>query len=283
MKHMSQILLPLFLLLSLSACGISSYDDISSEISTPSVTIPPSQTSAPITSSETIEVDDSSWDYVVNNYNFTSYEDVKSGKYNNEFVILSATIDSIEYVDIMDWVQCDAWFVYGNSYICDEITFYCDELLNYSPKSLQTGDNIDICFYIYSDSSFGNKIKAFNKTDNQTSLDEIYTSFKENCNVLNWEELMRSPEEFRGATYMLTAQVFQIVSDKNQHLEVLLSTDDGKYVFASYSYKANDLKILEDDIVTIYGTFYKPYNYTSILGTSHSVPSIVVQFMEIIN
>lgn len=282
MKRTLLILITLCLILPLSGRGDSNDDYISSEISssqTISETAEPSQSSTSVTSSETTNVDDTSWDYVINNHNFVSYEDVKSEKYNNQFVILSTTIDNVEYVDIMNWVKCDAWFVFGNSYICDKITFMCDEIPNYSPQSLQSGDNVDICVYVNSDSSFGSKIKAFNKNNNQTSLDEIYVSFKENCSVLNWEEIMRSPENFRGTTYTLTAQVFQVVSEKNGYVELLLY--DSKYVFASYSYKENDLKILEDDIVTIYGTFYKPYDYTSVLGTSHSVPSIVVQFIQI--
>lgn len=124
--------------------------------------------------------DNNSWDYVADTYPFVSYDDVKAGKYNKQYVILSATIENTDYIDSIKWLKCDVWFSHNDSYICDDITFKCDDLQGYSPTELKSGDNVDICFFIEGDSSFGFTIKAYNLNESQLTLEDIYSSFSEN-------------------------------------------------------------------------------------------------------
>ena len=134
-------------------------------------------------SSESEQSDNNSWDYVSSIYPFVSYDDVKAGKYNNQYVILSAIIESTDYSDLTKWLECDVWFLHDDSYVCDGITFDCKELPEYSPTELNPGDNIDVCFYIYADSSFGSKIKAYSLNSSQLTLEDIYSSFSENTDL----------------------------------------------------------------------------------------------------
>lgn len=134
-------------------------------------------------SSESEQSDNNSWDYVSSIYPFVSYDDVKAGKYNNQYVILSAIIESTDYSDITKWLKCDVWFSHDDSYVCDDITFKCEDLQGYSPTELKPGDNIDVCFFINADSSFGFTIKAYNLNNNQLSLEDIYSSFSENSDL----------------------------------------------------------------------------------------------------
>lgn len=136
-------------------------------------------------SSEYEQSENNSWDYVSSIYPFVSYDDIKAGKYNDQYVILSTIIENTDYSDIKKWLECDAWFSHDNSYVCDDIIFKCDELQGYSPTELKPGDNIDVCLYINADSSFGSKIKAYNLNDNQLSLENIYSSFSENSDLWN--------------------------------------------------------------------------------------------------
>lgn len=232
-------------------------------------------------SNETSNIDDCSWDFIVNNYPLVTYDEIKSNAFNEQYVILSTTIDTVEYFEPMNWVDCDVWFLHGNSYICHSIKFQCDELIGYSPESLQSGDNIDICFFINIDSSFGFNIKGFHPNDNPISLEDIYNSFKQNCFPMDWDNAMRNSNELWGTTYFFTGTVFQIISEQDNRTELLLSIDTDKYIHLSYTYKDSEPKILENDTLTVYGTFYKLYKYTSMLGTNQSVPSIVAEFIEI--
>lgn len=198
-------------------------------------------------------------------------------------MILQTTIDSVEYFEIMNWLYCYVWFAHGNTFKYAKVTFKCDELPNYLPQSLQPGDNINVCFYIYSDGSFGSNVKGFSQNENTVSLEDIYSSFKENCAPLDWESIMRSPENAKGTTYTFTGNVFQVVSEENGWVELLLSTNnEDQYVYVTYRYKENDLKFLENDTLTVYGTFNVTYKYKSVLGSQHSVPKIAGQFIELV-
>lgn len=230
---------------------------------------------------EISDIEDNSWDFIINNYPLVTYDDIKDNVFNKQYVILPATIDTVEYSESLNWVSCKAWFSEKNSYICDDITFHCDELTNYSPKLLQPGDNIDICFLINLDNSFGSDIKGFNYNNNSISLDEIYNSFKQNCLSMDWENVMRNPDKLWGTTYSFTGTVFQIISEQDNRTELLLSIDNDKYIHVSYIYKESEPKILENDTLTVYGTFYKLYKYTSVLGTKQSVPSIIAELINI--
>jgi len=129
--------------------------------------------------------EDNSWNYVSSIYPFVSYDDVKAGEYNNQYVILSAIIENTDYSDLTNWVECDVWFSHDDSYVCEDIIFDCEKLQGYSPAELKPGDNIDVCFFINADSSFGFTIKAYNLNDKQLSLEDIYSSFSENTDLWN--------------------------------------------------------------------------------------------------
>ena len=52
-------------------------------------------------------------------------------------------------------------------------------------------------------------------------------------------------------------------------------------VMAYYSYDEGESRILEDDIITMYGTFGGLYTYESVLGASITVPLIYVEVVEL--
>lgn len=277
MKRKHLILLTLIFLVILTGCSKSNSPSAASTHSFSDETPQNNDKSHP-----TIEpVNENSWDYIVSNYPYVSYDEVKNGNYNNQYVILPVIIDNVEYFDTSDWVTCNAWFFHDQTYIPDNITFQCDELLDYSPKSLVSGDNLDICFYINKDSSFGFDIKGFSKSEETITLNSIYDSFKENCSPLDYKSILRSPENFSGCTFTFSGTVFQIIEQDNDSLEFLLFTgSDDEYIHIRYCYKDNDFRILENDEMTLYGTFYKLYDYVSMLSANYSIPDIVVEFIN---
>ena len=226
-------------------------------------------------------INENSWDYITTNYPHVTYDEIKTGNYNDQYVILSVVIDNVEYIDVMDWVDCDVWFFSKQSYYSESAYFECDELQDYNPQLLESGDNVDICFYIYSDSSFGGNIKGFSKNEESVDLDFIYNSFKDNCSPLDYESILRNPDDFWGCTFTFSGTVFQVIKQDDSYVDFLLFTGhNNEYIHIYYLYKDNDSRILENDELTIYGTFYKLYDYVSMLGTNHSIPEIAVEFIE---
>ena len=185
-------------------------------------------------------------------------------------------IDTVKYSDVIDWVECDAWVFSEQSYYSNSIYFKCDELLDYTPQLLESGDNVDICFYINQDSSFGGNIKGFCKNNELITLDSIYDSFKANYSSLDYDALLSNPDDYYANTFSISGEVLQILGDENGKIIFLLSLSKDKYVRICYECKENDFQILKGDNLTVYGTFYKLYSY----NTSHTYPNIVAEIVD---
>ena len=52
-------------------------------------------------------------------------------------------------------------------------------------------------------------------------------------------------------------------------------------VYIIYYPEDGEDKILEDDIVTVYGTAEGEYSYTSVLGAYITIPKILAEYVEI--
>lgn len=218
----------------------------------------------------------------MNKYPHVTYSDIISGYYKRQYVIISAVINSIEYNELMNCLECDLWLNDNDSYVKDSATFYCDKLKKYLPKLLQSGDSLDICFYINADNSFGSDIIGFCRNNNDVSLDNISTSFHdsfiESCSTLDYEALIITPENYFKNNFVISGEVLQVISDKDGQVVLLFFLGDDKYVRLLYEYKEDDLRVLKGDKLIVYGTFYKLYNYST--NIYDSIPNIYVEFIE---
>lgn len=228
-------------------------------------------------------MNESSWEHFSSIYPTVTYDDIKSGIFPDQYVILPVTIESAEYNELMNWMECDAWFSHENTYQKDNLTFDLDNfnLDTSDPKTIKSEDNIDICVYVNKDNSFGGDIISFNMNDNSFTLDEIQNTFKRNCQPLNYTDILRNPDSVKGTTFSLSGSVFQIIKQEDNIVEFLLYTGFAdEYVKILYFYKNEDARILENDKLTVYGTFYVLYDYVSTLGTNHTIPQISAEFIE---
>lgn len=267
----------MILSLFLAACSTSESDSQSNSSLSDSPSVTQQETPA---ESET-EQEDSSWKFISETYPHITYDDTTTETYDDQYVILSAVLDNIEYDDLLNWVECRAWFQQDDTYIMENITFECDEINGYSPQELKDGDNVDICFYINADGSFGSNIKGYSITDKQTSLDSIYSSFKQRCSILEWNNIMQDPEGLWGTPVTINGDIIQIISDDGDYVELISSTPhDNEYVKVSYHYQSGDPQYLEGDEITVYGMYYILYDYTSPSGDTQSIPAIAAEFID---
>lgn len=297
MKRTILILLSIILISFLFSCGTSSDESASSNVS--SVTSLDSQDgieeeNSPIESSSSTSsaengsisdtaTDEYSWEHLSSTYPYVSYDEIESGKYPDQYVILPVIIESSEYNNLTNWVKCDVWLSHETTFRKNDLVFDVDDfnLDTCDPRTIQPTDNIDVCIYINKDNSFGTDIISFNKNDSLLTLDEVQNTFRENCQPLNYTDILRTPDSFFGMTYSLSGSIFQITKQKDSIVEFLLNTgSNDEYVYVIYFYKDGESKFLEGDELTIYGTFYILYDYVSVLGTSHSIPQISAEFIE---
>ena len=227
---------------------------------------------------ETENIDENTWDYITANYPHVSYDEIKSGDYNGKYVILPTTIDNITYLSSFDRVECDIWFPSEQFYLSDKIYFYCDELFEYSPQSLISGDNIDICLYINKNGTLSNDVKGFCHNNKAISLISIYDSFKENCSSFDYESIIANPDYFSTNTFSVSGEVLQVLSNNNREITLLLSIGINEYIRVSYIYKEHDFQILKGDKLIVYGIFDKLYDYST--NTADCIPNIIARVID---
>ena len=98
--------------------------------------------------------------------------------------------------------------------------------------------------------------------------------------------MARNPDKYKGNYYYMMGQVIQVV-EMNDGVFVRMNVTKGEYTWtdtiASYIRipKGAD-RILEDDIITIYGECYGLYTYETVLGSEMSIPRIDAKYYDLI-
>lgn len=110
--------------------------------------------------------------------------------------------------------------------------------------------------------------------------------YKNSCKKLTFEELARNPEKVKGTKVKLTGEVVQ-VSENYISIGMRVNITENEYgwyedtVYIIYYPEDGEDKILEDDIITIYGTAEGEYSYTSVMGAYITIPKILAEYIEI--
>lgn len=112
--------------------------------------------------------------------------------------------------------------------------------------------------------------------------------FKADCKIYTYKELARNPDKIEGKKVKLTGEVVQtLYGSGSVDLRVNI-TKKGTYstyytdtIYVVYYPKDGEDKILEDDIITIWGTSKGDYTYTSTIGASVTLPLISAEYVSI--
>ena len=110
--------------------------------------------------------------------------------------------------------------------------------------------------------------------------------FNASCVSYSYEELARNPDSYIGQNVVFRGEVIQVLEDASG-VTMRVNVTEGSYgiwddtVMAYYSYDEGESRILEDDIITMYGTFGGLYTYESVLGASITVPLMYVEVVEL--
>lgn len=117
----------------------------------------------------------------------------------------------------------------------------------------------------------------------QQQIEQEKQEFKDSCNAYTYEQLARNPAEMIGTRVKLVGEVIQTIYDGNiVQLRVNITKENGYYsdtVYVRYIIEGD--RILEDDIITIYGTAMGEVSYTSILGAEITLPYIEAEYVDI--
>lgn len=109
------------------------------------------------------------------------------------------------------------------------------------------------------------------------------------CRTISYEKLARNPESYRGDYFKFTGEVIQVVQQgKKVQLRVNVTPEtlyDTTYysdtIFVVASLPDDGNRILENDIITLYGVCDGLYTYTTVLGSSMSIPKISAAYWDV--
>lgn len=122
--------------------------------------------------------------------------------------------------------------------------------------------------------------------------EEETKNFKASCEKFTYKDIARNPKNYENKNIQFTGKVEQVQensslfsSAKSIIIRLAVTKDEygyyDDYVYCTYTYSENESKILEDDIITVYGTCTGDYTYTTVLGSSVTIPSLDVKYITL--
>lgn len=133
----------------------------------------------------------------------------------------------------------------------------------------------------------------------ETSNEKIFALQKEDrstyiakCSTISYDSLARNPNQYKGNNYTFTGKVIQVMENNNEitlrvnvtpkRYEYINETFYEDTILVNYKYSSSyESKILEDDIITIYGKSMGTYTYEAILGNSVTIPMINAMYIDV--
>lgn len=122
----------------------------------------------------------------------------------------------------------------------------------------------------------------------QAEIKKQKDDFIKTCQTYSYKELARDPQKFEGKNVKLKGKVIQVSENTFGNgivLRINITKDSyGFYsdtIYCDYTYLEGESKILEDDIVTLYGVSKGDTSYTSVLGQKITLPHIAIKYIEV--
>lgn len=119
-------------------------------------------------------------------------------------------------------------------------------------------------------------------------------AYLDSCETIDYKTLSRNPDKYKGDHFKFTGEVIQVLDsdswfDNATTLRINVTKVDSEYIdmwedtiVCTVTIPEGQDRILEDDIITIYGDCYGLYTYTSIFGQKISIPRIDIKYYEIV-
>ncbi len=111
--------------------------------------------------------------------------------------------------------------------------------------------------------------------------------YKSMCSTLSYSDIARDPQKYKG-TYATFSGKVQQVEEDGEHIILLVALTRGEWdiwsnvIYVNYTRKdKNESRILEDDIITMYGKMNGIKSYTTVLGAQAQVPHLFAEYIVI--
>ncbi len=94
---------------------------------------------------------------------------------------------------------------------------------------------------------------------------------------ITYDQLARTPEQFEGKKVKFTGKVVQVMKDDYLYgIRLAVNSNYDTILYGIYDEKLVSSRILEDDIITIYGTSGGDYTYETVMGNELTIPLFMI-------
>ena len=135
-----------------------------------------------------------------------------------------------------------------------------------------------------------NQEKTKREAEEKAKKEKEEADFKASCQTYTFEQMARNPDNFKGTNVKVTGEVIQVLYGYDSVDIRMNITKEGTYstyytdtIYVTYTPKEGEDKILEDDIITVYGTSQGDYSYTSTIGAQVTLPLISGKYITLEN
>lgn len=104
----------------------------------------------------------------------------------------------------------------------------------------------------------------------------------DNYEAVPYKDIARNPDDYVGVSVKFSGNVLQVMEGDGE-TDLRVATDGGydDVILAAYESDLIDFRVLEDDMVNLYGTCMGLYTYNSTLGAEISVPLVICEHIEL--
>ena len=101
------------------------------------------------------------------------------------------------------------------------------------------------------------------------------------CKTYSYTKIKRKPDSYDGKKIKVSGKVIQVQEGFFDSVIIRVEDSNGNDWWVEHTYSDKEDKILEDDNVTIYGECNGTEQYTTVLGSSRSIPSVEAKYIII--
>lgn len=127
--------------------------------------------------------------------------------------------------------------------------------------------------------------EVINTEEFTLSPEEIEVQYKASCVAYDYETIARDPDEYISTYGKYTGEIIQVLEDGNDvQLRVNITREPYGYsdtIFVTYTLKDGESRLLEDDIITIYGMNMGTISYESIFGATITLPCVYAEYIDL--
>ena len=120
----------------------------------------------------------------------------------------------------------------------------------------------------------------------QLTDEELEAAYKNACGTYSYQAISRSPDDYEGTHIKFTGKIIQVLEDGNS-VQLRVNVTRGSYgiwddtIFVTYTRTDGEERLLEDDIITLYGVCGGLVTYESIFGASITIPRIGAMYIDV--